>query len=41
MKYWDVSRMDTIQAAVLDVKLKYLEDKNIKRRKWQIDILNY
>jgi len=27
------SRMDTIQAAVLDVKLKYLEDNNIKRRK--------
>jgi dTDP-4-amino-4,6-dideoxygalactose transaminase len=26
------SRMDTIQAAVLDVKLKYLEDNNIKRR---------
>ena len=27
------SRMDTIQAAVLDIKLKYLEDNNIKRRK--------
>jgi dTDP-4-amino-4,6-dideoxygalactose transaminase len=27
------SRMDTIQAAVLDVKLKYLEDNNSKRRK--------
>ena len=26
------SRMDTIQAAVLDVKLKYLEDNNIRRR---------
>ena len=27
------SRLDTIQAAILDVKLKYLDENNIKRRK--------